>query len=136
MSRRLAHMVQQLSRCLPHVSAAINGLKCWCLAQAQPEYILVENVVGFEDSRTAQALRSMLRCAGYAVQEFLLSPLQLGIPYSRPRYFCIARKVCEGPAPTRTFRKSPGQAYLNAAGKTCCIHVPLTALNHAARTQL
>ena len=66
----------------------------WCASpQAQPEYILVENVVGFEESRTAQALRGMLRGAGYAVQEFLLSPLQLGVPYSRPRYFCIARKV-------------------------------------------
>ena len=63
-------------------------------AQAQPEYIIVENVVGFEASRTAATLRSMLRTSGYAIQEFLLSPLQIGIPYSRPRYFCIARKVC------------------------------------------
>ena len=62
-------------------------------AQAQPEYIIVENVVGFEASRTAAVLQSTLHESGYAVQEFLLSPLQLGIPYSRPRYFCIARKV-------------------------------------------
>ena len=61
--------------------------------QNQPEYLVIENVVGFETSRTAAALRAMLAAAGYAAQEFLLSPLQLGIPYSRPRYFCIARKV-------------------------------------------
>ena len=61
--------------------------------QNQPEYLVIENVVGFETSRTAAALRKMLVGAGYESQEFLLSPLQLGIPYSRPRYFCVARKV-------------------------------------------
>lgn len=24
-------------------------------------------------------------------QEFILSPLQFGVPYSRPRYFCLAK---------------------------------------------
>lgn len=61
--------------------------------QNQPKYLVIENVVGFETSRTAAALRLMLSSAGYESQEFILSPLQLGIPYSRPRYFCIARKV-------------------------------------------
>ncbi len=79
------------------VSSRLHDTNCYASLQAQPKYILVENVVGFEDSRTAQALRGMLRRAGYAIQEFLLSPLQLGVPYSRPRYFCIARKVSDSP---------------------------------------
>jgi tRNA (cytosine38-C5)-methyltransferase len=53
----------------------------------------VENVVGFEASRTRQQLFKVLGAAGFTCQEFLLTPLQLGIPYSRPRYFCIARQV-------------------------------------------
>lgn len=27
------------------------------------------------------------------VQEFLVSPVQLGIPYSRPRYFAVMKKT-------------------------------------------
>lgn len=27
--------------------------------------------------------------SGYVTQEFILSPLQFGVPYSRPRYFCL-----------------------------------------------
>eukprot|EP00873_Tetraselmis_striata_P012473 jgi/Tetstr1/432737/TSEL_022103.t1 len=59
--------------------------------QPRPSYLLVENVVGFECSRTRDALLATLHSAGYAVQEFILSPLQLGVPYSRPRYFCLAK---------------------------------------------
>ena len=35
---------------------------------------------------------SRLRCCLFCVQEFLLSPLQFGIPNSRLRYFLIAKK--------------------------------------------
>jgi tRNA (cytosine38-C5)-methyltransferase len=63
------------------------------MLQSPPKYLLVENVVGFEASATAQQLRTFLAQQGYAVQEFHLSPTQLGVPYSRPRFFCLARKV-------------------------------------------
>lgn len=63
------------------------------MLQSPPKYLLVENVLGFEASATAQELRTFLAQQGYAVQEFQLSPTQLGVPYSRPRYFCLARKV-------------------------------------------
>jgi site-specific DNA-cytosine methylase len=63
------------------------------MLQSPPKYLLVENVVGFEASATAQQFRAFLAQQGYAVQEFHLSPTQLGVPYSRPRYFCLARKV-------------------------------------------
>ncbi|CAG8548912.1 7077_t:CDS:2 [Acaulospora colombiana] len=45
-----------------------------------PEYIIVENVAGFET-------------LGYQVSEFLLSPKQYGIPNARLRYYLAARKA-------------------------------------------
>ncbi|CAK9275848.1 unnamed protein product [Sphagnum jensenii] len=57
-----------------------------------PNYILVENVVGFENSVTHSQLIDVLEDAGFISQEFILTPLQLGIPYSRPRYFCMAKR--------------------------------------------
>lgn len=57
-----------------------------------PNYILVENVVGFENSVTREHLMDMFKELGLMTQEFIMSPRQLGIPYSRPRYFCLAKK--------------------------------------------
>ncbi|KAK9811898.1 hypothetical protein WJX72_012065 [[Myrmecia] bisecta] len=62
------------------------------ILQHAPEYLLVENVVGFEASRTRSQLWGALSRFGYDMQEFILSPLQLRVPYSRPRYFALARK--------------------------------------------
>jgi site-specific DNA-cytosine methylase len=57
-----------------------------------PQFLVVENVVGFETSATREALAETLLDAGYHFHEFLLSPVNFGTPYSRPRYFCVARK--------------------------------------------
>ncbi|KAG0578428.1 hypothetical protein KC19_4G022000 [Ceratodon purpureus] len=57
-----------------------------------PNYILVENVVGFENSITHGHLMDMFKELSFMTQEFIMSPRQLGIPYSRPRYFCLAKK--------------------------------------------
>jgi site-specific DNA-cytosine methylase len=56
-----------------------------------PTYMLIENVVGFETSTTRDILKATLEAAGMDVREFFLSPLDFGVPYSRPRYFCLAR---------------------------------------------
>ncbi|CAG9463171.1 unnamed protein product [Pedinophyceae sp. YPF-701] len=56
-----------------------------------PKYLLVENVVGFETSSTRDDLVARLDSAGYFHAEFITTPLQLGVPYSRPRYFLLAR---------------------------------------------
>ncbi|KAK0444948.1 S-adenosyl-L-methionine-dependent methyltransferase [Desarmillaria tabescens] len=58
----------------------------------RPSHILVENVAGFETSSTRQVLLTSLRELGYSVREFLLTPLQFGIPNSRLRYYLLARK--------------------------------------------
>ncbi|XP_014675616.1 PREDICTED: tRNA (cytosine(38)-C(5))-methyltransferase-like isoform X2 [Priapulus caudatus] len=58
----------------------------------QPKYILLENVKGFETSNARAAFREMLDRCGYIYKEMLLSPVQLGIPNSRLRFYLIAKK--------------------------------------------
>ncbi|KAJ7171725.1 S-adenosyl-L-methionine-dependent methyltransferase [Mycena crocata] len=59
---------------------------------AHPTHLLVENVGGFETSSTRQVLVSTLRNLGYTIAEFLLTPLQFGIPNSRLRYYLLAKR--------------------------------------------
>ncbi|KAF9185824.1 tRNA (cytosine-5-)-methyltransferase [Haplosporangium sp. Z 767] len=56
-----------------------------------PSYILLENVRGFEESDSRDLLVEALTKAGYEFQEMLITPLQIGIPNSRMRYYCLAR---------------------------------------------
>ncbi|XP_059618917.1 tRNA (cytosine(38)-C(5))-methyltransferase [Phlebotomus argentipes] len=56
------------------------------------ERILMENVKGFEESRARQMFIEKLKHLGFFCREFLLSPHAVGIPNSRTRYYCIARK--------------------------------------------
>lgn len=56
-----------------------------------PKYIMMENVKGFESSRTREHFVLVLTKRGYTIQEFLLSPKQFGIPNSRLRYYLVAR---------------------------------------------
>ncbi|XP_031384421.1 tRNA (cytosine(38)-C(5))-methyltransferase 2 [Punica granatum] len=57
-----------------------------------PLMLFVENVVGFETSDTHEKMIEILTTTGFTTQEFILSPLQFGVPYSRPRYFCLAKR--------------------------------------------
>lgn len=57
-----------------------------------PLMLFVENVVGFETSDTHSKMLDMLEQNHFTTQEFILSPLQFGMPYSRPRYFCLAKR--------------------------------------------
>ncbi|KAH7524699.1 hypothetical protein FEM48_Zijuj06G0147300 [Ziziphus jujuba var. spinosa] len=57
-----------------------------------PIMLFVENVVGFETSDTHSRMIETLVKLGFVTQEFILSPLQFGVPYSRPRYFCLAKR--------------------------------------------
>jgi tRNA (cytosine38-C5)-methyltransferase len=57
-----------------------------------PTYILVENVKGFEISDTNEFLVKNLKELNYKIQQYLLSPLQFGIPNSRLRYYLIASR--------------------------------------------
>lgn len=62
------------------------------LMSRPPTRLFVENVVGFECSVSHDRLVKALKGADFSIQEFILTPLQFGIPYSRPRYFCLAKK--------------------------------------------
>ncbi|CAI8602602.1 unnamed protein product [Vicia faba] len=57
-----------------------------------PSMLFVENVVGFETSDTHAKLIEILEKTNFITQEFILIPLQFGVPYSRPRYFCLAKR--------------------------------------------
>jgi tRNA (cytosine38-C5)-methyltransferase len=60
--------------------------------QKPPMYILIENVKGFEISETRRLLIEQFKACDYHFQEFHLTPNQFGIPNSRLRYFCLARR--------------------------------------------
>ncbi|KAJ2823781.1 hypothetical protein GGI24_003593 [Coemansia furcata] len=62
-----------------------------------PDYLLLENVMNFENSRSRTLLVTTLGHLGFKIDEFLVSPVQIGIPNSRLRYFLAARR--EWPRP-------------------------------------
>ncbi|OAD72996.1 hypothetical protein PHYBLDRAFT_146309 [Phycomyces blakesleeanus NRRL 1555(-)] len=68
-----------------HLLDVLKGMK------NRPKYILVENVKGFEESDSRDMLVDTLGQCDYAFQEFMLTPLQLGIPNSRMRYYLLAK---------------------------------------------
>ena len=74
-SEPFLHIVQQL---LPNVQSL--------------NYILLENVKGFEKSKAHEILVKTLSDCDFKYQEFLICPKQLGIPNSRMRYYLIATK--------------------------------------------
>ena len=58
----------------------------------KPKYILLENVSGFEYSQAHQLLYETLQLNNYSYQQYLLSPIQFGIPNSRLRYYLTAKQ--------------------------------------------
>ncbi|KAJ2575131.1 hypothetical protein GGH19_003253 [Coemansia sp. RSA 1807] len=57
-----------------------------------PSYLLLENVMNFENSQSRNLLVQTLGELGYEIFECLLSPVQFGIPNSRLRYYLAARR--------------------------------------------
>lgn len=55
-------------------------------------YILLENVKGFETSQARDKLVECIIGSGFSYQEFILSPCQFGVPNTRHRYYLIAKK--------------------------------------------
>lgn len=73
------------------------------LPQLNIQNILLENVKGFEVSNMRHLLIQQLEKSQFTYQEFILSPHQFGIPNTRHRYYCLAKKL---PA---QFSFQPGQ---------------------------
>ena len=73
--------------------------------ERKPKYLFIENVKGFEESKTREQLLEVLDRCGMEYREFLLSPTQFGIPNSRLRYYLCAKLKSESgfaipPSPT------------------------------------
>ncbi|KAK9807411.1 hypothetical protein WJX73_001977 [Symbiochloris irregularis] len=101
----------------PRAASFLHLLSLLETMQRPPDYLLVENVVGFETSETRSIMTSKLARLDFDIEEFVLSPLQLGIPYSRPRYFCLARqhKAQHSAALQQPNAKSPSTSHLQQA---------------------
>jgi tRNA (cytosine38-C5)-methyltransferase len=56
------------------------------------EFILMENVMGFEKSQMRNVFIDSLGAGGFHFQEFIISPTQVGVANTRHRYYCIARR--------------------------------------------
>ncbi len=57
-----------------------------------PSHIALENVEGFARSEMRARLVNLLSGRGYAIQECMLCPTELGVPMRRPRYYCMASR--------------------------------------------
>jgi tRNA (cytosine38-C5)-methyltransferase len=53
----------------------------------------VENVKGFESSEARNLLVAALHQKQFVTQEFLLNPMQFGIPNSRLRYYLLGKRA-------------------------------------------
>ena len=72
------------ARGLLHLISILKSTSC------PPEYIFVENVPNFEVSKSRELLVNSLEDIGYDIKEFLVSPIQFGIPNHRRRYYLTA----------------------------------------------
>eukprot|EP00164_Ancoracysta_twista_P007488 GFYU01010633.1.p1 GENE.GFYU01010633.1~~GFYU01010633.1.p1 ORF type:complete len:346 (-),score=55.11 GFYU01010633.1:232-1269(-) len=76
----------------PRAKSFLHLLQQLPKMKSPPEYLLLENVKGFDISDTRQLLLKTMEEMGYSYQEFLLSPTQFKIPNSRLRYFFLAKR--------------------------------------------
>lgn len=74
------------SRSFLHLCELLPQLAC------PPDLIVLENVVGFEESSSCERWMVSLAKANYATAQFHLQPTQVGLPNDRPRYYCVAAR--------------------------------------------
>jgi tRNA (cytosine38-C5)-methyltransferase len=56
----------------------------------KPKLVFVENVYNFEQSKCREILVTALINIGYVIKEYMLSPIDYGIPNNRKRYYLSA----------------------------------------------
>ncbi len=84
------------------------------LEEVPPPYLALENVPGFEGSRTHARLLGALERLGYGVRQQLLCPTELGVPNRRRRFYLLAsRRTLLATRPLRP-RMRPLRAFLDA----------------------
>lgn len=60
--------------------------------QDKPKYIVLENVKGFSKSQMIEKWYECLESNDYSWKEYLISPIHLGIPNNRLRYYIICER--------------------------------------------
>lgn len=65
----------------------------------RPQHIFLENVKHFFGSDAHAHWLDTLTACSYAFTQYLLSPMQVGVPNHRTRYYCAARRVDPPDAP-------------------------------------
>jgi site-specific DNA-cytosine methylase len=83
------------------------------IEQLRPRYVALENVPGFEESRTGELLRATLDRAGYRTVCGLLCPTELGIPNRRRRFYLLASREPIGDWTIRPRRRLAIQDFLD-----------------------
>ncbi|XP_064483846.1 tRNA (cytosine(38)-C(5))-methyltransferase-like [Ornithodoros turicata] len=76
----------------PRSSSFLNLIQVLPTLAHPPRYILLENVKGFETSSTCAAYLDFLTQHGFHFHRYLLSPTQFGVPNSRLRFYCLAKR--------------------------------------------
>ncbi|KAJ2097286.1 hypothetical protein GGI16_004604 [Coemansia sp. S142-1] len=92
----------------PRARGLIHLLQLLPQLKTTPDFLLLENVMNFENSRSRTMLVTTLGHLGFKVYEFLVSPVQLGIPNNRLRYFLVARR--EWPQPHSGSAEDSGES--------------------------
>ncbi|XP_055617963.1 tRNA (cytosine(38)-C(5))-methyltransferase-like [Toxorhynchites rutilus septentrionalis] len=57
------------------------------------QFILMENVKGFVRSESRKLYKRRLSTAGFHYREYVLSPDDFGVPNTRRRYYCVAKRT-------------------------------------------
>lgn len=129
-----ANMLLMSPPCQPHTrqglqrdmedkrSCALSHI-CSLIPQCDSlQYVLMENVKGFEGSQARQQFIKALEEAGFYWREFILTPTQFNVPNTRHRYYCIARKVNDFPFETgKIWEHMPGTNIESTQQSTCKI---------------
>ncbi|VDD76606.1 unnamed protein product [Mesocestoides corti] len=77
------------------------------IRRIKPPAILLENVKGFEGSDAWRSLIETLVCCDYDIRQFLLTPLQFGVPNCRLRYYLVAKLRTEPQRSMFSFGQTP-----------------------------
>lgn len=86
-----------------------------CVQQVQPSWVVVENVFGFEISRTHTWMKDKWEKAGYQIETLKKCPTELGWPNRRPRVYVVASR---SKLPRFQFTRSPDltlSAYIDSS---------------------
>ncbi|XP_017049088.1 tRNA (cytosine(38)-C(5))-methyltransferase [Drosophila ficusphila] len=83
---------------------------CGLIPECQDlQYILMENVKGFESSQARNQFVKALENARFYWREFILTPTQFNVPNTRHRYYCLARKQHDFSFPAgKIYEEMPG----------------------------